>query len=476
MPSLSIFDISNVQALNLSKPSPPNNVINTGVGFFDHMIDQLNSHAQVGVSVQVLLKSDNATMNTISNGDNTIDNAAQQVLLNRNRYGDSLELQEELMTQVGLALGEEIHKLLPPPQNKKSRFCCPLDEALVECIISSSSDHNGDGAGTLSTFALAPYGIYPKSTGGRTKIGHMMTAPLEHFFAHVAKGSGLNISLIKRRGDNGHHVVESAFKAFSRALRNYIDGTDVDAHLNSFDGGDGITSSSSTATANLISMWGNNSLSYKEGIDMSRCGKSSRATKETSIDVDMKLDGGQSGVSIDTSIQSLNDFYEQMAKEANISLNVACNGDTWVDDHHTSEDVSIAIGKVLNTSLGTKAGLNRMWCAASKVGEACVEVTMDLSNRPCLTHDLSLSTSNCEYIGDMSTEMFDHVLESLVMNAQMTVHIIETSSGNSNGNDSNIVDLMMATASAFGKALRFCAAVDPRRAGKTASSKGTLSA
>jgi len=141
-----------------------------------------------------------------------------------------------------------------------------------------------------------------------------------------------------------------------------------------------------------------------------------------------------------------------------------------VDDHHTSEDVSIAIGKVLNTSLGTKAGLNRMWCAVATVGEANVEVTMDLSNRPCITHNLSLSSCGEEYVGDMSIEMLDHALESLVMNAQMTVHIVEKSMGN------NLPDLMIATAAAFGKCLRLCAAVDPRRAGKTASSKGTLCA
>jgi imidazoleglycerol-phosphate dehydratase len=69
----------------------------------------------------------------------------------------------------------------------------------------------------------------------------------------------------------------------------------------------------------------------------------------------------------------------------------------------------------------------------------------------------------------MSVEMLDHAIDSLVMNGQMTVHIVECSSG-------DILDLAMATAKAFGRALKLCSAVDPRRAGKTASSKGTLSA
>ena len=57
-----------------------------------------------------------------------------------------------------------------------------------------------------------------------------------------------------------------------------------------------------------------------------------------------------------------------LAKEANMSLTVQCSGDLWVDDHHTSEDVAIAVGQVLTKALGSKAGLNRMWCAQGKSG------------------------------------------------------------------------------------------------------------
>lgn len=95
---------------------------------------------------------------------------------------------------------------------------------------------------------------------------------------------------------------------------------------------------------------------------------------------------------------------------------------------------------------------------------------MDLSNRPCLTHNLTLAASEEEYVGEgLSVEMMDHVLESLVMNGLMTVHVVERKAGG------NVKERIMATAAAFGRALYFCSAVDPRRAGKTASSKGTLS-
>ena len=108
---------------------------------------------------------------------------------------------------------------------------------------------------------------------------------------------------------------------------------------------------------------------------------------------------------------------------------------------------------------------------ATNTSDTEVEVTMDLSNRPCITHNLSLSSNanGEEYAGDLSIEMLDHVLESLVMNSRSTVHIVERKAGKT------VLETVLATAIAYGKALRMCAAVDPRRAGKTASSKGTLS-
>ena len=94
-----------------------------------------------------------------------------------------------------------------------------------------------------------------------------------------------------------------------------------------------------------------------------------RCTKETSILVHALLDGGENGsVKVDTGIKTMDDFVSILAKEACISMEVKCKGDLYVDDHHTSEDVAIAIGQVMNTALGTKAGLNRMWCAVGTYG------------------------------------------------------------------------------------------------------------
>lgn len=436
------FTLSNVACIDTAKSPYP---ISTGIGFFDHMIDQLNSHAQIGVAVTV----------TKNNGASSVADCDKHSFEFVNRYAD--EDQGVIMGQVGAALGSQLKELVykgEQSDSRTSRFCCPLDEALVECVLTKTSSNN---EGKLTKFTLPPYGKYPANKG-RSKIGSMKTQFVEAFFTNVAQSSGMDISLVKVRGDNGHHVVESAFKAFSRALRNLIDGTNTNNYT----------------SEEFEKMWGEESVSYTAGLELCREGKLERSTKETSILVHVLMNGlaiGDDSIQVDTGIKTMDDFVALLAKEAKMSVEAKCNGDLYVDDHHTSEDVSIALGQVLNTAFGTKAGLNRMWCATGNYGDAEVEVTMDLSNRPCITHNLSLSSNpnDEEYAGDLSIEMLDHVLESLVMNSKSTVHIVENKAGKT------VLETAMATAIAYGAALRMCAAVDPRRAGKTASSKGTLS-
>jgi imidazoleglycerol-phosphate dehydratase len=318
----SSFAISNVECLNLEKSTLP---ISTGVGFLDHMLDQFNSHAQLGVAISV------ATVGTTAE--------------DHNRH--ACHSQETLQSLVGAALGAQLRSVLTHvPDGAYSRFCCPLDEALVECVIIK-------GSGKLTTFTLPPYGIYPRPHG-RSKIGQMETKYIENFMEKMADTSGLDITLNKIRGDNGHHIVESAFKALSRALRNLLDGTNTN-----------------TESPAMQQLWGVNSESHKQGLQLQRSGKVDRKTKETSILVELDLDDGAKGVSVETGIATLNEFWTVLAVEANVSLTVHCKGDLWVDDHHTSEDVAIAVGQVLTRAFGTKAGLNRMWCAQGQIGGTC---------------------------------------------------------------------------------------------------------
>ena len=485
-----MFTIRDLIVVNEAKANVP---ILTGVGYLDHMIDQFNSHAQIGVGLTVLFNDND------SNDANDDENSSRLLKDNRNRLAINPKCkQSDLFSFVGRHIGTEIKKLVslgdnseitndeePPPPTKKvraeeaqqhqreSRFCCPLDEALVECVISSSSNE-----GKLIEYSLEPYGLYP-SNKGREHIGHLETSALVEFWNSLSISSGLDIKLKKHRGDNGHHIVESSFKAFSRALRNYID--------------------------NSLDMWNDpNSPNNVASIELQREGKIERSTKETSIKVHLLLNGKSDETNVNTGIPILDEFFTLLAKEAQMTLQIECVGDLWVDDHHTAEDVSIAVGQCLTQALGTKAGLNRMWVANASIAandnnesaSANAEVTMDLSNRPCMIHNLDSILQHSEYvdgdgddIGDnntsspLSCEMFVHVLESLVMNGRMTVHVVDKNAAKSDGDNdndggtaaNNIADAVRCTAMAFGRALRVCAMVDCRRAGQTASSKGTLS-
>ena len=436
--ALSQFNADFVFCRDLQKPVSP---ISTGIGFLDHMIDQFNSHAQIGVAL------------TIS--DPGVDGSSPK---DHNLHAS--HDQAKLMRVVGSTLGTEFRKLLQssPTTGSSSRFCCPLDEALVACELEfndkAASDSN-QSPGKLKKFTLPPYGKFPST--GRKHVGQMETDKLELFWKSLAEHSGLQVNLDKIRGDNGHHIVESSFKAFSRALRNLLDGT------NTVIGSDN----------RLDQVYGPASENFKTSVDMNRNGTVERATKETSISATVSFDG-RAVRQIDTGIVTLDTFLSTLALNAGMSLVVSCKGDLWIDEHHTAEDVSIAIGQVLAQAFGTKAGLNRMWSSAAKVGDSEVEVTMDLSNRPCFTHNLPLDNGEDEKVGDLSLEMFEHVLDSLVVNARMTVHIVSSSPSSPSG-ALNLEDTVQAVGIAFGQALKYCSMVDCRRAGATASSKGTLS-
>ena len=424
-----LVDFVECQNLKRAGKSP---VILTGIGFLDHMIDQFNSHAQIGIHL------------TVANLSNDLDKN------DRNRHKN--ENQAILMEKAGSMIGKEFRNLLESTEGAsfESSFSCPLDEALVDCTLSRISSgpklESGTPSGKLRLFELAPFGKYPAA--GRKFVGSMETSKLETFFQALARESNLEIQIKKVRGDNAHHIIESTFKAVSRAMRNMLDGVDA-------------------LDENAIAQnYKNNN--WEQYPESERTGLVERKTKETSIEVDLSLDGGKKGVSIDTGISALDDFFHSLFTSARASLKVKCHGDLWIDEHHTAEDVSIAIGQALDKAFGTKAGLNRMWCANAEVNDSCVRVVMDLSNRPCFTHNLSLDCG-IEKVDDLTIEMFDHALDSLVVNSRMTVHIIHLREG------SDAKSTLQATAIAFGKALKYCATVDRRRAGATASSKGTLS-
>lgn len=203
----------------------------------------------------------------------------------------------------------------------------------------------------------------------------------------------------------------------------------------------------------------------------SRAASRARSTKETSIDVALDLDknGETNGsVEISTGIETLDGLFNALAETAEFgTFKCVASGDTWIDDHHTTEDVAITVGQCLNEALGNKAGCNRMGSGSASVNGSEVEVIMDLSNRPYLGYDLDFAGDS---IGDLSCEMVEHLFMSVTFNGQMTVHVVTKEKGSTDK------DLAEAAMRAFGTCLKQCKSIDPRRAGAVASSKGTLSA
>ncbi|EAQ90689.1 imidazoleglycerol-phosphate dehydratase [Chaetomium globosum CBS 148.51] len=169
-----------------------------------------------------------------------------------------------------------------------------------------------------------------------------------------------------------------------------------------------------------------------------------RDTNETKIQIALNLDGGafppdtdarlqvsgsdshaaQSSksqtISVNTGIGFLDHMLHALAKHAGWSLALACKGDLHIDDHHTAEDVCISLGYAFAQALGTPTGLARFGYAYAPLDEALSRAVVDLSNRPFCVADLGLKR---EKIGDLSTEMIPHCLQSFAGAARITLHV-----------------------------------------------------
>ena len=153
---------------------------------------------------------------------------------------------------------------------------------------------------------------------------------------------------------------------------------------------------------------------------MKRKASITRKTKETKIDVELNIDGkGQ--YKIDTGIGFLDHMLEQLSKHSGINLSVKCIGDTHIDEHHTIEDIAIALGSSINEALGDRKNINRYSSNFSIVMDECQsDCLIDLSSRSYLKYQTSKLR---EFVGDLPTEMVEHFFKSLVENAKFTCHL-----------------------------------------------------
>ena len=145
----------------------------------------------------------------------------------------------------------------------------------------------------------------------------------------------------------------------------------------------------------------------------------SRATKETNVHVELRLDGSGFAAA-DTGLPFFDHMLQQLGTHAGWDLNVAANGDLHVDGHHTVEDVGIAIGQALLEALGDKNGIRRFASITVPLDEAAVEVSLDLSGRPFVVHEVDVPA---ETIGTFDTGLVEDFVRAFATTAQMTLHV-----------------------------------------------------
>ena len=152
---------------------------------------------------------------------------------------------------------------------------------------------------------------------------------------------------------------------------------------------------------------------------MSRKAKISRKTKETSIFVEVNIDG-KGKYKIDTGIGFLNHMLEQLSKHSLIDISVKAKGDTHIDLHHTTEDTGIAIGEAISKAAGNRKGIKRYAHALIPMDETLTRVAIDVSNRPYLIWKVDLKV---EKLGEMDTELFKEWFQAFSQSAGVTLHI-----------------------------------------------------
>jgi imidazoleglycerol phosphate dehydratase HisB len=144
-----------------------------------------------------------------------------------------------------------------------------------------------------------------------------------------------------------------------------------------------------------------------------------RTTRETSIRATLDLDGtGQR--QIQTGIGFLDHLLDSLACHAGWDLQLTCEGDLQVDDHHTAEDCALVLGQALDRCLGDRTGLVRFGQAYAPLDESLARAAVDLCTRPHATVELGLRR---EALGGLSCENIPHLLQSLAMAARFTVHL-----------------------------------------------------
>ena len=188
-----------------------------------------------------------------------------------------------------------------------------------------------------------------------------------------------------------------------------------------------------------------------------------RETAETRIHVELNVDGtGTSRVA--TGIGFYDHLLEAFAKHGRFDLDLSCDGDLHVDEHHTMEDCALALGAAFDQALGDRAGLVRMGDSAVPLDEALVQAVVDCSGRPYAAVRLEWVGDR---VGEVPTQMIPHALRSFAQTARIALHVRQLAGAN----DHHVAE---AAFKALARALDAATQLDPRIAGEVPSTKGTL--
>ena len=189
----------------------------------------------------------------------------------------------------------------------------------------------------------------------------------------------------------------------------------------------------------------------------------SRTTAETAITLSLNLDG--SGTSeIQSGIGFLDHMLTLFAKHGRFDLTLRCKGDTNVDDHHSAEDIGIALGEAFSAALGDKRGIVRYGSELLPMDESLVLCAIDLSGRSCLRYNAQIPSQK---IGSFDTELIQEFFLAFTRKAGVTLHLRQLDGENSH----HIAEAMFK---AFGRALSQAVKIDPLYADEIPSTKGVL--
>jgi imidazoleglycerol-phosphate dehydratase len=194
-----------------------------------------------------------------------------------------------------------------------------------------------------------------------------------------------------------------------------------------------------------------------------RTAEITRNTNETRIRVAINLDG-TGRQSIDTGVPFLDHMLDQIARHGLIDLDVHCDGDNHIDDHHSVEDVGITLGQAFAAAVGDKKGLRRYGHAYVPLDEALSRVVIDFSGRPGLQFHVPFTRS---HIGQFDVDLTQEFFQGFVNHALVTLHIDNLRGTNSHHQCETVFK-------AFGRALRMATEIDPRAAHVIPSTKGSL--